>query len=365
MTAPTPDQIEVTVFGPGFGECIVVHAGYNEWIIIDSCFDSQTGKAAALVYLRSIGVDPATAVKFILATHWHDDHVGGMSELVETCTSARFACSAALCGKEFLKVAIAFNQRPLINNSSGATEIYKTFKALGAKSKIPIHAIADRRILTIRRASGFDLEMTSLSPSDAEFQRFLMSIPSWFPQAGTTKFRLPSPRPNDVSVVAWIKIGEVDILLGADLEEHGATDRGWSAVLAGNRPSGRATLFKIPHHGSVTGHHERVWADMLSGSVHTVLTPWNRGSKLPTAADCSRIAALTPNAFATLLPSSSRIQFRSRVVERTIKEAGISVQQLEPNTGFARFRGSATSFPGWSVTLSPRAGSVAQYGAAL
>jgi hypothetical protein len=29
---PTADQIELTLFGPGYGECAVVHLGNNRWV---------------------------------------------------------------------------------------------------------------------------------------------------------------------------------------------------------------------------------------------------------------------------------------------------------------------------------------------
>ena len=72
-----PDQIEVTVIGPGFGESIVIHVGSNQWVVVDSCLDSRTGAPAALTYLNTLGVDPSVGVKLIVASHWHDDHIGG------------------------------------------------------------------------------------------------------------------------------------------------------------------------------------------------------------------------------------------------------------------------------------------------
>jgi hypothetical protein len=37
MSAPAPEELEVTVFGPGFGESVIVHLGHNRWIVFDSC----------------------------------------------------------------------------------------------------------------------------------------------------------------------------------------------------------------------------------------------------------------------------------------------------------------------------------------
>src|SRR6187399_53781 len=71
---PADSDIEVSIFGPGFGECIIVHIGGGRWIVIDSCVDRSRGIPACLGYFQDIGVDPLT-VELILVTHWHDDHV--------------------------------------------------------------------------------------------------------------------------------------------------------------------------------------------------------------------------------------------------------------------------------------------------
>lgn len=45
---PKADELEVSVFGPGIGECVVVHAGAGEWMIVDSCVDRSSGLPVAL-----------------------------------------------------------------------------------------------------------------------------------------------------------------------------------------------------------------------------------------------------------------------------------------------------------------------------
>src|ERR1700683_467870 len=232
LDRPASQEIEVCIFGPGFGESIVIHAGNNEWIIVDSCIDSHTGRPAALAYFDKIGVDAAAAVKLIVATHWHDDHIRGMSDLVNVCTSAKFACSVALTRAEFLEVADVYASRPLSLDTAGPSEINQTLQLVMKRRQFPLHAVADRPLFRMRRAAAgaVDWEVTALSPSDGEVQRFLSSIAALLPPAKppTTKRRLPNPSPNDLSVVTWITIGDVQILLGADLEEHGVAGRGWT-----------------------------------------------------------------------------------------------------------------------------------------
>ena len=52
---PKPDEIEISVFGSGYGECIVIHVGSGKWVIIDSCMDASQ-EPISLKYLRELGV---------------------------------------------------------------------------------------------------------------------------------------------------------------------------------------------------------------------------------------------------------------------------------------------------------------------
>src|SRR5688572_8544014 len=104
---PDPNEVEVSVFGPGHGECVVVHLGDGEWMVVDSCRHFEDGRAAALRYLEAEGVAVETAVKLVIVTHWHDDHIRGLGEIAERCSSARFVCSGALKATELPRLAFA------------------------------------------------------------------------------------------------------------------------------------------------------------------------------------------------------------------------------------------------------------------
>lgn len=99
---PRSDELEVSIFGPGFGECVLIHAGEGAWLVVDSCMNRSARKPAALAYFDEIATDPTKSVELILATHWHDDHVAGIDKIVEACPQARFWCSEALKCEEFL-----------------------------------------------------------------------------------------------------------------------------------------------------------------------------------------------------------------------------------------------------------------------
>ena len=60
---PKDNEFELSVFGPGVGECLVVHLGMGKWIIVDSCLDKTGTGPVALEYLNSLGVDIESQVR--------------------------------------------------------------------------------------------------------------------------------------------------------------------------------------------------------------------------------------------------------------------------------------------------------------
>ena len=293
-------------------------------------------------------------MKLIVATHWHDDHIGGMSELVDRCATARFACSAALTRHEFLEVAAIFTNQPFSQAASGATEMFKTLTAIKARRQHPIRAVADRPLMR-GQVGGFDWQITALSPVGGELERFLAGIAALMPAPPVTQSRLPNPRENDVSVAAWLQIDQIHVLLGADLEEHGVADRGWTAVLAsGTRPQGNASVFKIAHHGSASGHHDGIWSQLLIRDVFCLLTPWTlAGSELPRPDDVKRIRRCTSNGYSTSRLKAPELQSLSPVVRRIFRQANIVIRQAQPATGYVRLRARLRPAPTpWVITAS-------------
>jgi hypothetical protein len=358
LNAPKPDEVEITLFGPGFGESLAIHLGDGRWIIIDSCIDSETGEAAALRYLDSIGVDPASSVSHVIATHWHDDHVGGLSKVVEACANATFCCAAALTSPEFLKLVTVFNKRT-IAKTTGLSEIEKVLYLLMRRRAEPKYVLGDMPILTLPATSNApEARVTALSPVNAEYVRFLQSLAQYVPTDPTTKHRFPRPHANDISIATLVTVGNACALLGADLETTSSPNRGWNAVLAStNRPADVASLFKVPHHGSVTGHHDDIWNDLLISQPVAILTPWNRGAKLPTRTDRARIESYAERSFITARGSAAT-RPSNYAIAKTIRESKITISGAEPRTGRITARMPFSANIGgldWSLDMSSEA----------
>ena len=63
--SPETDEIEVTLIGPGYGECALIHIGKRRWVIVDSCLDGY-GQPAALAYLSDLGLNPSEVVCLVV-----------------------------------------------------------------------------------------------------------------------------------------------------------------------------------------------------------------------------------------------------------------------------------------------------------
>ena len=338
---PSPAEFEVTLIGPGYGESIVLHIGYGSWVIVDSCIDDE-GNPRALKYLDSIGINPAQAVDLVVATHWHDDHIRGMARMVEVCSKAEFCCANALLNREFLVAVDALEGRHLSADGSGVREIHRVFTQLESRASRPTFALANRRI----HARG-KCEIWSLSPNDAAFRDFLISVGSLFPSEGRTKTRIPTLSPNKVAVALWVEVGDVAVLLGSDLEK-----RGWVKILQNQaRPSGQASVFKVPHHGSANAHEPDVWQQILTPNPFAMLTPWRKGGcSLPTRNDARSILSCTPNAYITARIGPSKSTRSSKgMVHRTIREAGINLRPVAMASGAVRLRRPLGSRGRWKI----------------
>jgi len=353
---PADEEFELTLLGPGYGEAIAVHVGDGKWVLVDSYPDSDD-TPAALRYLENIGVRPAEAVSLIVATHWHDDHIRGMARMIEQCPAALFCCAGVFCQDEFLAMVGHLENRHLSKSGSGVRELHKVFSILRDRKKKPLHAIANRMIFT----QGV-CRIWSLSPSDSVFQNFLRSVGAMIPRKSKGKTRDLGLSPNKAAVVLWIEGTEFSLLLGADMERSG-----WAAILDdAARPAGRASIYKVPHHGSEDADEPAVWERMLEAEPFAVLTPWRRGrGVLPTMSDARRISKATPNAWVTDkgLVKHDRIKYENRAVARKLREIGARLRRLDKSGGQVRLRRVIGSDAQWTVETFGNACNLVDYAA--
>lgn len=272
---------------------------------MDAC--RRRGKPpAALEWLEGLGVDVAKAVKLVVATHWHDDHVKGLAETLRACEGAAFVCSSALLSDELITLACDAKSACL-RSSSGLDEPNGVLEVLRDRRRGTVSRTvgsgytlvsADKRVFL--RTSEPSCEVWSLSPSSAEIELSLRHFATMIESQahGQARRRITSSTPNNTAVALWVSVGERVMLLGADLEERRenprgrpACDAGWTAIIgSAARPQGRAEVFKVAHHGSETAHNDEIWTTLVAEEPTAVLTPFEKGRvRLPGKDDCERI----------------------------------------------------------------------------
>ncbi len=359
----------MSLFGPGYGESAVIHLGGGRWMVVDSCVDTATSRSAPLQYLHDLGVDSERRVVLVVASHWHDDHVRGLAELVTACSSAKFGLSEALHSEGFLQLAKGYGARSR-SSSSGISEFAGVLKALerrGKRRDLGKHVLfaSSGKVLLRQpeKARTPGMEVHCLSPTDGAVLDAFAHWARLMPSAGQPVDRLPSERPNHVAVALWLRVGRRILLLGADLEERN-TANGWTAVLAStNLPAGRAAVLKVPHHGSGNADHPGLWRDLLEERRHALVTPFLRGSvALPGADDIARLLSRAPSSYITAPPRPFGLRHTNPLVADTVASATRRFVRLPP-TGQVRLRAPASSsdFSHWSVECFGGAGALSQY----
>jgi len=308
----------------------------------------------AVDYLTGFGNGALEGLNLVLATHWHDDHIRGLTSLLRHAPNAKFGCSSALKHQEFL--TLVESAKAGTQGRSGVEEFASILDLLLERRDpdqpkelvSPVWAIENRLLLNLPANSrSFPARVTALSPSDGTVKLALAEIAKLIPQPGADQRRIVDRSPNHASVVLWVEAGEIRILLGADLEHTGRVGEGWFAVLASGLDSGRAELFKVPHHGSANGECEQVWTEMLEPDPLTVVTPFLGGVRLPKETDLKRLQQRTSKLFCTSAGAGKPPQ-RDLVVEKKAREIAEERRVISGLPGQVRVRWSFTE-PGKPV----------------
>jgi competence protein ComEC len=196
--APGDGRLRMDVVDVGQGDCLVLHSPSGRVLVVDTggVFDHpfDFGESVVGPHLWAGGV---RAIDHLILTHGHPDHVGAVPFLLRN-----------------------FHPGDVWEGPAPSNDpIYRELDAFLQDSRV-------RRRTVVRGLStvwdGVRLEVLAPTP--------------------------PTPRPlrtrNDDSVVVRVQLGETAFLLTGDLEGHG------ESRLVG--VSARASVLKVPHHGSRT-----------------------------------------------------------------------------------------------------------------
>lgn len=330
---PAEDEIEVTVFGPGYGEAIAVHLGDHNWMLVDSCIDPHSRGPASLSYLKSIDVAPEN-VRVIVASHWHDDHVRGISDIARACPGAEFQISGVFNNKESLAFLAAYGGGFLPALTSGTKELYAVLS-----ERESIFQLQERAGIFDYARNGHRISVCAISPLQSAKDLCIANLAQHLPEAGAPITKVVPLRPNHESVAIHIDFGQDGgVLLGSDLEDH--PSYGWTAIAEnGNwwRLRPKASAYKVAHHGSASGDSPVIWTALLQTDSYAALTPFNQGRHaLPTDRDKERLKSCTRHAY-----SASGASRKAQLDPHALRRIGTitGARPVRPvNNGFGAVR---------------------------
>lgn len=369
LTKPPEEyELEISLFGPGYGEAVAIHIGRGRWLLVDSCVLNSETKPASLKYLHDLNIDPASAVAGVVVSHWHDDHIRGIGEVVAGCESANVYISSALKNHEFLTVVSAHQDRSMMS-SSGLYEfadvIWQCVRPFHKqKNNRGVRWVGQDRCLFQQRVwiqdSCVAFSVHSLSPSDDMITRAKLSLSALLPEDKQPKRRILAPKENYGAVALLVRAGPEEVLLGSDLQKG---PKGWGAVIQGNTTViNTPGVFKIPHHGAESSHDCDIWA-LCSPDVFAITTPFSRGGiHLPNAEDVNRICGLTNQAYITGTPSRKKFKSPNSVIRRFVGERTKPLVHAVPRGGHIRLRKAINpcSYTSWRIELFGEARRLAQ-----
>jgi len=333
---PPLDIAEISLFGSGVGECVVIHMGAGQWFIIDSCLCPKTKKPIALVYLRSIGVDYSNQVIGILITHWHSDHIKGASELLKCCAKAKLYCSGALSSNEAFKIATLYKKSIFNEHDQDVREfsdivdfLYQTNAPKRLEPVRSRHTFRD-----IRQQNQVASRLIALSPSNMAVTQSIADLAQQQPKEKSQRTRAIATQSANLNAVAvHFTFGQLSVVLGSDLENSNNLNTGWNAVFNDNMIAElsltKAHIFKVSHHGSQSGHHDAIWSDLLLDKPLAMTTTFSP-SQLPREQDIERLKKQSKALLLTCDPTKNKKIKRDKMVERELR--GIAIKQRTINT---------------------------------
>lgn len=271
--------VSVIVYGPGYGESIIIHIPEVGWGVVDSCLskNKRTSQNPALDYLKEKNVE---RLSFIVLTHPHEDHYHGLAEIVDYYLG-RIDRICFYSGNGIREYREYLARKEILDPGGliGLAAIFKKFREARLKGANVIRLAERTEIIRKRNLSGYEVELLSLSPSAESIDKYVELLFEAIPKKdGDVIKYLTDSQHNLLSSAIWCSIGDLKILLGSDVEIGDSDNSGWRGILGNiDRPNLASDLVKVPHHGSPTAFFKPAWEKFSeNGKPFSVITPFVR-----------------------------------------------------------------------------------------
>ena len=341
LDPPKEDEIEITLFGPGYGESAVLKLPKVGWFVVDSCKFSAKGLTTIppLEYLKAQAVKALVAV---VLTHPHEDHYLGLVEiLAEYKGRIDYICRYAAEGIREFKEYLASHDIAGIVNARKFSELFQAFKE-AANNGAWRRDLGELTPIIDDQVNG--VSVTALTPSSDSVRQYTELLYNAIGKVGQYVHKFPDHSHNLIASAIWISVGSVRIILGSDVKNGISKTTGWRGVLSNpDKPNLSVQTVKVSHHGSPTAFHKEVWKEhTTNGLPLSILTPYTKGSNfLPKDSDLARLKTVSEKVGVTAkMKHVKPKKFYSREILRHTENVMKNWRIIEPQNelGFLRIR---------------------------
>lgn len=231
----------VVVFGPGYGESIVLRAPDNQWIVVDSC--KGKNHVPAIKLLQDYDAEWTCAI----LTHLHQDHASKFDDVIDQPGGG--------------KVGFADPAVVELEGSDGDDDVEYSVS-------LRLQAAYDAILAHWKREPESKWDMRRGDRQEVG----TVSVTVLHPDPATLKNLRHDA--NRISSPVWVEWKDFRALLGADLPTIE-----WDALPDDFKSLEDHAFLKVPHHGSLGSVSERFAAN--GRARFWVMTPYSQKEKLP------------------------------------------------------------------------------------
>jgi competence protein ComEC len=239
--ATEADKLVVNVISVGHGDAIFIEFPNHQCMLVDGGLPSEGD--TVVDYIKRLGY---TSINFMVMTHTHRDHIGGLITVLDSFQVGEVWMSD--CNEE--------------------SPLFDDFKSKIEKAKLPIKKVCRGDTITIGNVTAVILN----------------------PPMGSTLEQLGSC--NNTSIVIRLEYGTTSFLLAADIENK--IDREL-AQLYGNRL--KSTVLKCAHHGSEISSSQE-FLSAVSPQI-AIISSGADEYGYPSEATIARIKSMIPKLYRT------------------------------------------------------------------
>lgn len=267
----------LTIIGASPGESAIVQFDDGSVLTIDSC--GREGKNYTIDNMNRLGID-FSAVKYNIITHFHDDHIKGVADLIAACPGSKVVIPDAWTKDVFRYFVASQSEEVNLSAVSVTREIERVFDFLGQH---PMRLFAVSELTTLYPPPVFTGEnkerLVVLTPRFARKTDFLIRLGEAIDGGTASAFDFCMSNKNSTSISCLVQAGDRYIYLGGDVENGPPHHDVRETHLSHLADVPAYDFVKLPHHGSVTSFCDELRKRIADDKTVVAVTPYPKGKK--------------------------------------------------------------------------------------